>query len=126
MQYFLKNSIINKELIIQLCSFLKIIINSSWTINNISINNIQEFITIVKPLYRPCFAKRFIDIINTADDPRPYILTILRQIIQSDESYQLITKERYKVGIGRFIEYSIIIRDMIMVEPIELNFSNKE
>ena len=126
MQYFLKNAIIDKELIIHVCSILKISINSIWTIDNISTNHIQELITIIKPLYRPCFAKRFINIIETTDNPRLHIITILRQIIQKEATYQIITKERYKVGIGRFTEYSIIIRDMNMNEPAQLNFSDKE
>ena len=59
-------------------------------------------------------------------NPRSNILIILRQLIQYEGTYQLISKERYKMNIGRFTEYHIIYKDMILHEPLELNFSDKE
>ena len=37
----------------------------------------------------------------------------MRHILQQEGTYQLNTRERYRTGIGRFIEYSIGMRNMV-------------
>jgi len=124
MQYFLKRANITEDLILQICELLKLSIHYTWTIDNIAIDNVSSFIDIVQPLYRPCFAKRFVA--PVLEDPRSHIIIILRHLIQYEGTYQLLSKERYKAGIGRFTEYHISLQNMILNEPVQLNFDDKE
>ena len=89
MQYFLKRANITEELILQICELLKLSIHYTWTIDNIAIDNVPSFIDIVQPLYRPCFAKRFVA--PVLEDPRSHIIIILRHLIQYEGTYQLLS-----------------------------------
>jgi len=126
MQYFSQNTTISLEdlhSILHLCN-IPTDIHIAWSAAQISLENISQFIEAVKPLYRPCFAQRFLDpIINGTSDVRSALLTVIKQIIKKEGTYRIVKREKFKSAIGKYMEYRLEYIASFLTEPITVEMS---
>jgi hypothetical protein len=91
-----------------------------WTIKDINYTNINEFIEIVKPFYRPCYIPKFIDSIHTVDNKQLAILTVIRQLIKQEGTYQLIKQEKYNKTSGKQMIYYLQVKNRELSAPVSV------
>lgn len=122
MQYFLNNCNLTTDILHTLLQLCNIPINTNiiWTIRDIDCNKINEFITIITPMYRPCYVPKFIDIIHTSNNKQLAILTVIRQLIKKEGTYQLVKQEKYNKSSGKQMIYYLQIKNTELSEPVSV------
>jgi hypothetical protein len=122
MQYFLNNCNLTTDilhLLLQLCN-IPINTNIIWTIKDIDYSNIDKFINIITPMYRPCYVPKFIDSILTSTNKQLAILTVIRQLIKKEGTYELIKQEKYNKTSGKQMVYYLQIKNTELSEPVSI------
>lgn len=128
MQYFIKNIKISHTILadaFQLCG-LTLGTGIMWRSDNIQCTDISAFNTLLRPLYRPCFAVRFLDPCLAAQESlsctgaaqQAALLTVLKQLIASEGTYELVKQEKYKKHIGKKMTY-YLQRKVYTLPPTE-------
>lgn len=135
MQYFIKNSTVSHTILEDAFRLCGLTLNTGimWRSDNINCIDISAFNKLLRPLYRPCFAVRFLDPCLTQDlssstapacpaQQQAAILTVLKQLIISEGTYELVKQEKYKKHIGKKMTYYLQRRkyDLDPTEEIEV------
>lgn len=132
MQYFIKNSTVSHTILanaFRLCG-LTLDTGVMWRTDNIHCIDLTAFNELLRPLYRHCFAVRFLDPCLTQDlsactapvQQQAAILTVLKQLITAEGTYELVKQEKYKKHIGKKMTYYLQRRkyDLAPTEEIEV------
>jgi hypothetical protein len=120
MQYFIKNITISHTILadaFQLCG-LTLDTGIMWRSDNIQCTDISAFNTLLRPLYRPCFAVRFLDPCLAAQEQQAALLTVLKQLVTAEGTYELVKQEKYKKHIGKKMTY-YLQRKVYTLAPTE-------
>jgi hypothetical protein len=129
MQYFIKNITVSHTILadaFQLCG-LTLDTGVMWRSDNIQCTDISAFNHLLRPLYRPCFAVRFLDPCLAAQEPlsctgaaqqQAALLTVLKQLITAEGTYELVKQEKYKKHIGKKMTY-YLQRKVYTLAPTE-------
>lgn len=122
MQYFLNNCIITKDILHELLEICNIPIQTGiiWSMSTIQHNRIDEFINIIEPMYRPCYIPQFIDVLHTTLNKPLAILTIIRQLIKKEGTYELVKQEKYNKASGKQMIYYLRIKNTELSEPVSV------